>query len=121
MKLYLSHSSEFDYISELYEPLKDSLAKNHDIVLPHDTNEEGVNSKDVIPVCDLMLAEVSHPSTGQGIEIGWASANNIPIICIYRSGTKPSSAIRFISDRVIEYLSSEDMIEKLRTEIEIKL
>lgn len=117
MKVYLSHSSSIDYVSELYEPLKGSLAIDHDIFFPHDSDKDGINTKDIIPVCDLMLAEVSHPSTGQGIEIGWASANNIPIICIYRSGTKPSSAIQFISDRVIEYLSSEDMIEKLRTEI----
>ena len=117
MKLYLSHSSGYDYTSELYEPLKNSLAKEHDIFFPHDTDSNGVNSKDVIPNCGLMLAEVSYPSTGQGIEIGWADANKVPIICFYRSGAKPSSAIQFTSDHIFEYSTSEEMITKIRAEI----
>ncbi len=115
MKLYISHSSGFDYTTELYEPLKISFAKEHELVFPHDTDKNGINTRDVIPRCDLMLAEVSYPSTGQGIEIGWADASNVSIICFYRSGTKPSSAVRFISSRVFEYSSSEDLVEKLRT------
>ena len=117
MKIYLSHSSTVDYVSELYEPLKISLAQDHDIFFPHDSDKNGVNSKGVIPSCELMLAEVSYASTGQGIEIGWANANNVPIVCFYRSGAKPSGSVRFISNRIFEYSSSEDMIEKIRTRI----
>jgi len=118
MKIYLSHSSGYDYKAELYAPLKESLAQEHDIFFPHDEHEDGVDSKDIIANSDIVLAEVSYPSTGQGIELGWANRNRVPIICFYRSGAKVSSALRFISDRVIEYDNSTDMTEKLRQDLE---
>ncbi|RYF28728.1 MAG: hypothetical protein EOO17_04300 [Chloroflexi bacterium] len=65
----------------------------------------------------MIIAEVSLPSTGQGVELGWADMYKIPIICIYKSGSKPSSALRFVSSKSIEYSDEKDMIEKLRSEI----
>lgn len=117
MKLYLTHSSGYDYKKELYEPLKEAFGKEYDLFLPHEQHDDGAKSKDIIPTCDVVLAEVSYPSTGQGIELGWADANNKPIICFYRSGAKVSSALRFITDMHLEYETSEEMIEKLRAAI----
>ena len=118
MRLYLTHSTSYDYKNELYEPLKQTLGKEYDIFLPHEKNSEGVKSKDIISECDIVLAEVSQPSTGQGIELGWADSNNKPIICFYRTGSKVSSALRFITNNHIDYESSNDMIKKLYIEIE---
>jgi len=113
MKLYLTHSSGFDYQTELYEPLKRSLAKTQDIFFPHDEENIGTKSKDIIAKSNFVLAEVSYPSTGQGIELGWANDEEIPIVCFYRSGHLSSGSLRFISDTFIEYTSTEDMTEKL--------
>jgi hypothetical protein len=113
MKLYLAHSSNFDYQSELYAPLKQSLPE-HEIFYPHELHKDGIKSKDIIPTCEIIIAEVSYPSTGQGIELGWADASNIPIICFYRKNSNISSALRFVSRTLIEYDSESDMIEKLR-------
>ena len=118
MRLYLTHSSGYDYKNELYEPLKQTLGKEYDIFLPHEKHSEGVNSKNIISECDIILAEVSQPSTGQGIELGWADSNDKPIICFYRTGSKISSALRFITDKHIEYESSSNMIRKLHIEID---
>lgn len=118
MKLYLTHSSGYDYRGELYEPLKSSLGKEHDIFFPHDEHEDGIKSKDIIPASDAILAEVSYPSTGQGIELGWADASEVPIIGFYRSGANVSSALRFVALRLFEYESKEDMLQKLRIEID---
>ena len=117
MKLYLSHSSGYDYTNELYAPIKRSLTAEHTIVFPHDNRKEGVNSKNIIPQCDIVLAEVSYPSTGQGIEIGWADSNNIPIICFYRSDKAASTALHFIDCRIVTYGNKSDMIKKLDAEI----
>lgn len=114
MKLYLAHSTSFDYLREFYEPLRRELS-DHEIVYPHDENSEGVKSKEIIPTCDAVIAEVSFPSTGQGIELGWADANNIPIICIYRKGSSVSTALRFISQNQFEYESESDMIDQIMT------
>jgi len=47
------------------------LFKNHEIILPHD--KRNLISKDIIKKCNLFIAEVSFPSTGLGIELGWAN------------------------------------------------
>ena len=118
MKLYLAHSSGYDYVTELYEPLKAGLSTSYEIFFPHDTHKAGVNSKEIIPTCDVVIAEVSYPSTGQGIELGWADLNNVPIICFFRTGASASSALRFICSTIVEYETAEDMVTLLRAEIE---
>lgn len=116
MKFYVAHSSGYDYKTELYEPLKAAFASEHEMFFPHDTEAQGVKSKDIIPKCNAVLAEVSFPSTGQGIELGWAAATGVPIICFFRAGSSPSSALRFVSDNMVEYSSPEDMVAKIRFE-----
>ncbi len=113
MKVYLSHSSGYAYEPELYVPLKASLAKQYDIFFPHDDKNGGSKSKDVIANCDVVLAEVSYPSTGQGIELGWADTYHVPIVCFYKFESKLSSSLPFISDTFLEYESREDMVQKL--------
>ena len=64
-------------------------------------------------MCDLFLAEASFPSTGLGIELGWANDLRIPIACIYQTGHKPSSSLKLICDDFIEYNDATDLINKL--------
>lgn len=117
MKIYLSHSSEYDYENKLYKPIKKSdLTKSNFFVLPHE--QKMVNSKEVIFNSDLMIAEVSLSSTGQGIEIGWADSAKIPILFIYEKGSKISSSLKFITDKFIEYENIEDMVIKISNYIE---
>lgn len=113
MKLYVSHASNFDYITELYEPLKVAFGNDHKLILPHDTDLNGVNTKDVLPTCDIVLAEVSFASTGQGIELGRAEAAHVPILCFYRPGATPSSSLRFLTDEINEYDTPQQLVEKL--------
>ena len=118
MKLYVSHSTGYDYTSELYKPIRDLLADDYDVFFPHGEDNNGTRTKDIIPTIDAVLAEVSYPSTGQGIELGWADTSGIPIICFSCNGARISNALRFVSSRFIEYESQEDMIERIRNEIE---
>lgn len=114
MKIYISHSSQYDYRNKIYNPLKESdLAKFNKFFLPHDDENKIVNTKDIISNCDLFIAEISLSTTGQGIEIGWADYANIPILCICEKGAKISSSIKFITDKIIEYENTEDMVIKI--------
>lgn len=114
MKIYIGHSKNFDFKKELYEPIRtSSFNKNHEIILPHENSEELFNSKDFLQNCDLMIAEVSSSGTSLGIEIGWANAFSCPVVCVYKSGTKPSSGLKAVSDVFIEYSNPNDLIEKL--------
>lgn len=113
MNIYISHSSKYDYINKLYIPIKNSsLINNNNFFFPHDNNV--INTKAIISDYDLLIAEVSLPSIGQGIELGWADYANTPILCIYEKGMKISSSLQFITNDFIEYENTEDMINKIK-------
>ena len=117
MKIYVSHSSSFDYRSELYEPLKERLGMSHELILPHENNESGIDAKALIRGADMVLAEVSYPSTGQGIELAWAEAAGVPVVCVYKHGATPSSALGFIGLEPVGYESSDEMLYLIQSRL----
>ena len=115
MKIYVTHSSSFDYKNELYKPLRQSdLNDLHEITLPHEDSSNQFNSKEYLKQCDLVLAEVSYPSVGQGIELGWANLYEVPIVCYYKRGSKYSGALNVVSKDFIEYSDAIELTEKLK-------
>lgn len=64
---------------------------------------------------DLVVAEVSCPSTGQGIELAWAADANIPILCVYGDTTKPSRALAMIDARVVPYGQCHEIVNFIDT------
>ncbi len=118
MKIYVGHSTSFDFDKELYQPILNSeLSEKHEFILPHASKSEGVNSKNLIAGCDLFLAEVSRTSTGLGIELGWADAVSIPIKFLHKSGATVSGTLKFLSSEFIEYRNEEDLAETLAQHI----
>ncbi len=114
MKIYISHSSKYDYTNKIYNPIKNSnLIQSNIFFLPHEDENKIRNTKEIISNYDLVIAEVSLPTTGQGIELGWADYAKTPILCIYEKGTQISSALKFITNQFIEYESTEDMVKKI--------
>ena len=113
MKIYLCHSTGYDYAKELYEPIKASaLLGVHDVMFPHDAGADA-HSRDIIAACDLVIAEVSFPSTGMGIELGWADAAGKRIICVHRADAKPSGALRHIAKDIVTYDGPADLAKKV--------
>lgn len=113
MKVYISHSTSFDFLNEFYLPIKNCKDfEDVQFFFPHDDKEK--NTKDIIGSFDLVVAEVSFASTGQGIEIGWADMKNIPLLCLYRKGSKISSSLKLITKNVVEYSDEQDMLKKLK-------
>lgn len=117
--IYISHSSKINYETLLYAPLLAShLHGNYNFVLPHQGSpDEQFQTKDLFEsgFCKLVLAEVSLPSTGQGIELGWAELLAIPITCLYKQGSSVSSSLKCVSSHFIEYKDSDDMVRKIST------
>lgn len=112
MNIYLSHSSNYDFVNELYLPIKKSnLNIKHKFFFPHD--QVVINTKQIIKDSDLVLAEVSLPATGQGIELGWADTFNKRIICIAKQGNKVSGSIKFITKEILLYTDIVDLLNKL--------
>jgi hypothetical protein len=115
MKIYVAHARKGNYLGELYAPLRESaLSKTHTFIFPHDERSEPFDSRPVITKdCDLVIAEVSEPATGLGIELGWASLSDVPIICIHRSDAKVSQSLRGVTDIFLSYENAAEMIEKI--------
>jgi hypothetical protein len=115
MKIYIGHSNGFDFKNELYIPIKQSNLNNeHTFFLPHEKSLELFPSLEYFKTkqVDIFIAETSYPSTGLGIELGWASSYTIPIVCIYKKGQKYSSSISAVTDKIIEY-TNDNLVEVL--------
>ena len=112
MKIYIGHArtANSSFKQELYEPIKKSAVNGlHEVVLPGD-RDLNFDSKEFLKSCDLMFADVSVPSTGLGMEIGWAVLYGIPIYCIYRKGSKISNSLKFVTSNFFEYSTKEDLV-----------
>ena len=114
MKIYVIHSKKWDYETKLYGPIKKSkLGKQYEWIFPHDERQKNIHSKEFIATSDLILAEVSLPATGMGIELGWAEERHVPILCISEKDYPVTNALKFITSYFITYENSEDMIQKI--------
>ncbi len=70
-------------------------------------------TKDIIKHADLFIAETSYPSTGQGIELGWADSYGCPIVCIHKKGAGLSGSLQVVCKKFLEYKDVSDMMEKI--------
>jgi hypothetical protein len=116
MKIFLSHPTAIDYKNELYAPIRGSeLNKQHEFILPHENQETQFNTKDVFKdgSVDLVIADISTPSHGVGIELGWAEMLGIPIVCIYKQGSGYSGSLSAVCNKFLMYTDKENLISDL--------
>ena len=100
MKIYLAHSSNCDYVNKIYKPILSNPELSKIITLPH-MEKDYMHNRNYYEDFDLVIAEVSNPSTGMGIELGFFYDENKPIYCIYQGDY--SKAIEAVAKKVIEY------------------
>lgn len=62
---------------------------------------------------DFIVAEVSHPSTRIGIELGFGYMYGKSILAIYKQGSKISNPVRNIASRCIEYKNINDAVSEI--------
>lgn len=122
MKIYVSHSTDFDFEKELYTPLRES-GLPVEFIFPHEKSNEPYDAKLLLERhgCDFVLAEVSHPSTGQGIELGWADAYKTEVVCFYKKGVKPSDSLFTITQKILEYSNEKDLVNKIMVELSLNI
>ena len=120
MKIYIAHSRKIDFKNKLYLPLRNSsLNAEHEILLPHE-HDGAIEeiTREMIKDADALVADVSQPSLGAGIEMGWADAFGVPVIAMSERGATVSFSIdNVVTDR-FEYDSPEDMLQKLGSALE---
>lgn len=120
MKIYVAHSRGFDFQKELYDPIKSSsLTGEHTFIFSHEESVEPFSSKELFQNgCDLIIAEVSYPATGLGIELGWADMLKVPVVCIYKKDSKVSGSLKAVTNTFLEYSDAGDLIAKVAQAIQ---
>ncbi len=105
----------FDFKGELYSPLISAIGAEHTLLLPHEKSSGPYPSRRLFESrnCDLVLAEVSWPSIGLGVELGWASSNNIPICALGRSDKGISGSIKEVCSALLVYRDSDDLVRQI--------
>jgi len=120
MKIYIGHSRGFDYINELYKPLRQSdLNSKIELIFPHENSSGHFNSKEDLKKVDFMVAEASYPSTGLGIEMGYADIFKIPIILSYKTGSTVSDSAKRLATHIIEYSNPQSFTEQLSSILKV--
>lgn len=115
-KVYIAHSRQMDYEKEIYEPIRNEESlKAYDVILPHEVKQENNQGRDFYKTLDIMIAEVSMPATGLGIELGWAYDSQVPIYCLHKKDCKPTSSIYAVTNEVYAYQNKEELIELVKT------
>lgn len=116
MKIYVAHARKgFDYKKNLYLPLEHAL-RYHKVTFPY-RDDKAIDSRKIIAECDLVIAEVSFPSTGLGIELGWANMYQVPILAIHKKNAKVSSNVALVAKKLIPYSTSQQLVTKIEHEI----
>lgn len=115
MKIYVIHATSYpDYREYIYNAFKKSdLLNKHTFIFPHENSDQVINSKNIIAESDLIIAEVSYPSTGLGIELGWAESAKRKVLCIHKEETKPSASLNVLTSDFVKYSNAETMIENV--------
>lgn len=112
INVYFGHSKELDYQTYYEELLKTEELSDCNLILPHLKDKNSLNGVELYTKdnMDIFIAETSLKATGLGIELGLSYTNGIPIICLYKKGTKTSNSLKSISNRFYEYENLEDFI-----------
>lgn len=120
LNIYISHSKKINYEQDLYIPLLNSkIGKENNLILPHSSKFNDIDTKEILITSDLLIAEISISGTGIGLELGRAECHGIPIICIIKKGIKCNSSVKR-NFKILEYSDTLDMITKLENEINRK-
>ncbi|MBW2964439.1 hypothetical protein KY363_03180 [Candidatus Woesearchaeota archaeon] len=111
MDIYVGHSGDYDYVNELYVPLRRSRLNGiHNLVLPHEFSRGPFDSKEFLRSCGIMIAELSYPSTPLGVEIGWADGYGVPVIGLIQRPKELSRSMKNLISELIEYSDSQQMV-----------
>lgn len=116
MKIYIGHNKEINYQEELYRPIMENKYyqdPNYTFFFPHQLDRNSQNDRVFYEDIDIFFAEVSYPSTGLGIELGYAADSQVPIILLIKKGITPNTSSKTIATDILEYTSPKDLKEKI--------
>ena len=99
LNIYIIHSTKFDYNNYLFKRLLASkVCLAHNLVLPMTKENQAKYTKDLMNEADLIIAEVSHPSFGLGLELKWLQKFDKPKLFISLDNQVPKKYKKLVSN-----------------------
>lgn len=112
------HVPHVDTVNEVHTSV-DNLHSERDILDDPTRGEVFRIDREVVENARLIIAEVTHPSLGTGMEIGWAIQLGTPVICLAKSDAKLSNMIIGAAQHgflaLLRYGDEEDALGQLST------
>ncbi len=113
LNIYFGHSKKIDY-QKIYDWIEScEELKKYNFMFPHKLDSNSRNGRDFYKNIDVFIAEISFPSTGLGIELGFSFDEKIPIYCFYKENSNYTNALLSVTNNFIEYTAREDFLKKL--------
>lgn len=116
MNAYVPHLNSINTFGFTDEEILNGLAE-------HVVDKVFETDKKIVENCDIVVAEVSHPSLGTGMEIGWALAKNKKIVCLTKDVLNVTPLIRGATKKglikLIEYENEEEVLNRLREHLKV--
>ena len=119
MRIFIAHATGFPEKAAFYKALRNSeLNTSHELILPEEDIELQPHSRGDIHNYNLVIAEVSSPSHGVGIELAWAEAANVPVVCVYKKGAEFSGSLHSVCNKFMMYTDFDNMISDITRALE---
>lgn len=126
MNILVTGSTMEESIRKVYQNLNDHFVNVFyanvqtplDTIKFQGTNEERVKRAfELVDMADVIIADVSFPSHGQGIELHYAYSKNKKIILIAKENSKVSGVVLGLLGSPFYYNSIENLVEFLDRQI----
>ena len=99
LNIYFMHSEKFDYNNLLYKKvLSSSVCLNHNLILPMAKEFQESYRKDLLNKADIVVAEVSNPSFGLGLELKWLLKEEKPKLFLSLNNEIPKKYQKYVSN-----------------------
>ena len=111
LNIYFIHSTKFDYNNLLYKKILSSpVCLAHNLMLPMTHEYQEKYTKDLMNKADIIIAEVSNPSFGLGLELKWLEKQDKPKLYISLTNEIPSKY-----QKIVKSIKETDASNYLKT------
>ncbi len=125
-RVFLAAPFTFNFEAEFLDHIEEFLmGLGYSVIVPHDFANDDVSDEEIrrqihtdlaqVENSDILIADVTKPSHGVGMEILHAHKLGKRVILIAQSGTRISSMARVHSHNTLEYNNSEELKQKLES------
>ena len=98
LNIYFVHSTKFDYNNLLYKRLlSSSVCLSHNLMLPQTKEYQEKYTKDLMAKADVIVAEVSNPSFGLGLELKWLLKYDKPKLYLSLNNEIPKKYKKYVA------------------------